>query len=204
MSPCSAPVRRQGPGITGLTMPHHCSQHLHLGKGAKGISGILSHWKWTSAVDGWGQGPVAGARGPYPLILFSLPFLAALLWKPGLFPPCLQGRQKVKAITLQPFPAPSSPGAGSRSAHIPSQHGHVAPHAIPSLEDRWHGSHGIGRMGWGNRVSGLELGKLCWGTGRAGLEKPMSWAGRSWGAGESGLDTMGNWAVRAGRTGLSN
>lgn len=79
MSPCSAPVRRQEPGTTGLAMPHHCCQHPHLGKGAKGISGILSHWKWTSAVDGWGQGAVAGAGGPSPLILLSLPFLPALL-----------------------------------------------------------------------------------------------------------------------------
>lgn len=191
-------------------MPHHCSRHPHLGKGAKGISGILSLWKWTSAVDGWGQGAVAGAGGPSPLILLSLPFLAALPWKPGVFPPCLQGSRKVKAITPQPFPAPCSPGAGSRSTHLPSQPSHVAPHAIPNLEHRWESWGREDRLG--NGISGLgSWGNWAVGAGRsrgAWLEKLMSWArehgGRSWGAGETGLGTWGNWAVRAGRTGLSN
>lgn len=118
-------------------------------------------------------------------MLLSLPFLAALLWKPGLFQPSLQGSRKVKAITLQPFPAPSSPGAGSRSTHIPSQPSHVAPHAIPNLEHRWHESHG-----WGGQAAGM--GYLAGGTREAGL--------RSWGTRGTELLELGEVGEMGGRS----
>lgn len=126
----------------------------------------------------------------------------------------------------------SHPVAREAERLKPSHHSPSQPPAVlvleagaptfPASPAMWHhmpfpiwktdGSHGVGRTGWGNGISGLgSWGNWAVGAGRsrgAWLEKLMSWArehgGRSWGAGETGLGAWGNWAVRAGRTGLSN
>lgn len=115
---------------------------------------ICSGWLGTGCC-GWCRGTLS----PHP----SLPALsgssAVEAWGvPTLSP----GKQKVKAITPQPFPAPCGPGAGSRSTHLPSQPSHVAPHAIPNLEHRWESWGREDRLGEWDIWAG-ELGELgCW------------------------------------------
>lgn len=199
MSPCSALVRRQRRGA-GLTMPHHCSQHPHLGKGAKGISGILSHWKWTSAVDGWGQGAVGGAGGLSPLILLLCPFCQLWCGSLGCSHPVSRESEKVKNITLQPFPAPSSPVLEAGAPTFP---------ASPAMWHHMPFQSGTLEMGSGGRAG--KLGKLCRETGGTGLLELGEVGELGWGAWWEELGSwrdcagyLGNWAVRAGRTGLNN